>query len=71
MPPVIDEDKCISCDNCTDICQSDVFFGSVEGEIPKVKYPEECWHCGACVLECPQEGAIKLRIPLHATILYK
>jgi adenylylsulfate reductase subunit B len=71
MPPVLNKDVCKCCGNCVDICQSDVFFGSKKGEVPSVTYPEECWHCNACVLECPVEGAIKLRIPLPMTILYK
>lgn len=70
MPPVIDKDKCTRCGKCVDICQLDVFFGSKEGEIPVVTYPEECSHFNCCVDECP-EGAIKLRIPLPLMILYK
>ena len=71
MPPVLNRDICEGCGNCVDICQSDVFFGSRKGEVPSVSYPEECWHCNACVFECPVEGAIRLRIPLPMTILYK
>ena len=71
MPPIIDDKKCTACGTCVDMCPQDVFFGSKEGEIPVVTYPEECWHCDACVLECPVEGAVKLRIPLPAMILYK
>ena len=70
MPPEINEDRCTVCGVCFDVCQSDVFFGSTDGEIPVVSYPEECWHCNACVLDCPAE-AITLRIPLPAMILYK
>ncbi len=70
MPPVIDNDKCNSCGTCVDICSSDVFFSSKEGEIPTVSYPDECWHCNACVLDCPVE-AVTLRIPLPAMLLYK
>jgi NAD-dependent dihydropyrimidine dehydrogenase PreA subunit len=28
-----------------------------------VRYPDECWHCGACRLECP-EKAISFVFPL-------
>ena len=45
------------------ICPQDVYFGSEEGRIPQVHYPDECWHCNACVLECPN-NAIRLEIPL-------
>lgn len=70
MPPIINEDKCISCKTCVDICSEDVFFGSKEDEAPIVSYPEECWHCNACVLDCPVEGAIMLRIPMPMLIVY-
>lgn len=71
MPPLIDEGKCIACGKCADICSEDVFYDSKRGEVPLVTYPEECWHCNACVLDCPIDGAIRLRIPLPMMILYK
>lgn len=70
MPPVIDKGKCVGCGICADVCQMDVFYGSKENEIPIVSYPEECWHCNACVLDCPKE-AVRLRIPLPEMICYK
>jgi len=48
----------------------DVFFIEEMNTAPKIRYPEECWHCNSCVLDCPQE-AIRLRIPLPAMMLYK
>jgi len=71
MPPVINEDRCTACGICVDVCSQDVFFGSEERKTPVITYPEECWHCNACVLDCPVEGAISLRIPLPAMICYK
>ena len=71
MPPVINQDECIRCGTCCDNCSEDVFYGSKENEIPEVAYPGECWHCSACVLDCPVEGAINLRIPLPMMIGYK
>ena len=71
MPPIINKDHCIACGICTNICPQDVFFGSKKKKVPVVTYPEECWHCNACVLDCPKEGAIRLRIPLPMTICYK
>ena len=29
----------------------------------EVRYPDECWHCRACAIECPKE-AITMRYPL-------
>jgi adenylylsulfate reductase subunit B len=71
MPPVIDSDICLKCNNCDDVCPSDVFFGSKKGEVPVITYPDECWHCNACVVSCPKEQAIKLRIPLPMMLLYQ
>jgi len=71
MPPLIDRSKCIGCGICVDICQMDVFFGSKNNEVPIISFPEECWHCNACVLECPKEGAIRLRIPLPLMVVYQ
>ena len=71
MPPIINEDKCKACGVCAENCPQDVFWGSEKKKIPVVSYPEECWHCNACVLDCPVEGAIRLRIPLPLNIVYK
>ena len=70
MPPVIDENKCCACGVCVDNCPQDVFFGSEKKKTPRISYPEECWHCNACVLDCPITGAIRLRIPLPMLITY-
>ncbi len=71
MPPIIDKNKCTACGQCVDVCPQDVFFGSQTGQTPVVSYPEECWHCDSCVLDCPVQGAIKLRIPLPMMVCYK
>jgi adenylylsulfate reductase subunit B len=71
MPPVIDSDHCSHCGQCADICSEDVFFAPEKKKTPVVAYPEECWHCNACVLACPVEGAIRLRIPLPMMVCYK
>ena len=71
MPPIINKDRCIACGICVNICPQDVFFSSKKKKVPVVTYPEECWHCNACVLDCPKEDAIRLRIPLPMTICYK
>ena len=65
MPPIIDKSKCIKCTTCAQICPLDVI--RVEGKGAQrdvvVRYPDECWHCRACVMECPKE-AITMRYPL-------
>ncbi len=71
MPPVINSAKCVVCGRCSEVCPQDVFFGSENRKMPAISYPEECWHCGACTLGCPAEGAIRLRLPLPLMICYK
>jgi adenylylsulfate reductase subunit B len=71
MPPVIDENRCTGCGKCVEVCPSDVFWGTKKGKAPVVAYPNECWHENACVLDCPVEGAIKLRVPLPMMIITK
>jgi NAD-dependent dihydropyrimidine dehydrogenase PreA subunit len=64
-PIIIDQDKCIGCNKCVNICQVDVLIPNIKKKKPPVVlYPGECWYCGCCVMECPVEGAIKLRHPL-------
>ncbi|MDX8338492.1 ferredoxin family protein [Draconibacterium sp. IB214405] len=64
-PIIIDDEKCIACNKCVEICQVDLFIpGPEKGTSPMVLYPGECWYCGNCVVVCPVEGAITLRHPL-------
>ena len=70
MPPVIDRIKCSRCGTCVNLCPTDVYFGSKPQETPAITYPEECWHCNACVHDCP-DGAIRLRIPLPMQVVYR
>jgi adenylylsulfate reductase subunit B len=69
MPPIIDKKKCNACGVCVDICPTDVFKMTEKKKPPLVRYPEECWHCNSCVLDCKQ-SAIVLRIPLPAMMLH-
>jgi adenylylsulfate reductase, subunit B len=71
MPPIINKNKCTGCGVCVNVCPQDVFFGSKPKQQPFISYPEECWHCNACVIDCPVKGAIKLRIPLPMQVVYK
>ena len=54
MPPVIDEQKCVRCGTCANICNSAILlFDRKSPAPPQVVFPEECWHCEACVVDCP------------------
>lgn len=63
MPIRIDEGKCVGCNSCMEACMIDVMLPGGEGKPPVVAYPDECWCCGCCVMECPT-GAISLHHPL-------
>ena len=70
MPPLIDREKCTGCGTCAEICNSDLFvFDRSVDKFPRIKFPEECWHCDSCVLDCPV-GAISLRIPLSYGLMH-
>ena len=68
MPPIINRSKCTACNTCAQICTMNVFGPVMPGRIPEVRFPEECWHCRACVMDCPVE-AIDLRYPLPMMML--
>ena len=64
MPITFDAEKCIGCLRCMEVCQIDVMLPPEEpGQPPIVAYPEECWYCGSCVMECTHD-AIHLHHPL-------
>ncbi|MCL6479344.1 MAG: 4Fe-4S binding protein [Peptococcaceae bacterium] len=67
MPPVFDLEKCKGCGKCEDLCMMDALSMEDNGagkKIPHVKYPDECWHCGACRMDCPEQ-AISIVFPPH------
>ena len=64
-PIIYDQEKCIGCGRCAQVCQCDILLPSEKkGEHPVVMYPGECYYCGACVMVCPRPGAIRLSHPL-------
>ena len=69
MPPVIDKTLCSKCGLCSENCPLDILHTSAVDGYPEVRYPEECWHCNACKLDCPN-GGIQMRFPLPAMLLY-
>ncbi|MBN1581599.1 MAG: 4Fe-4S binding protein [Anaerolineae bacterium] len=53
MPHVIDEEKCISCGSCAEVCPEDAIS---EGENAYVIDPDLCIDCGLCEDECPEDA---------------
>jgi len=71
-PVNFNADLCDGCLKCVNICQVDIMIPNPEkGKPPIVLFPEECWYCGSCVEECPNEGAIKLNHPLQQRVRWK
>jgi NAD-dependent dihydropyrimidine dehydrogenase PreA subunit len=69
---VINPKICKGCNDCVEVCRSDVLLPNVEkGEPPIVQYPDECWFCGCCVEHCPCDGAINMIHPLNQLIGWK
>ncbi|MBR3165593.1 MAG: ferredoxin family protein [Lachnospiraceae bacterium] len=64
-PLIFEEELCIGCNRCMNVCQVDIMIPNPQpGKPPVVLYPGECWYCGSCVMECPRPGAIRLQHPL-------
>lgn len=61
---VIDQDSCIQCGACADICYArDVFEMQEKG--PVVVHPELCLLCGHCVAVCPTDAIDHEKISLQ------
>lgn len=70
MPPVFDEEKCISCGICVRDCPAYILkINKKEKTAPVIieEYKDECWHCGNCRISCPK-GAISFEFPLYTLV---
>jgi adenylylsulfate reductase subunit B len=57
MPILIDATICLdTCTICDVFCPGDIIYRESKTEPPQVKYPDECWYCGACALACPVDA---------------
>jgi len=71
-PIIFNDDICIGCNKCMEVCQVDIYIPNPEdGKPPIVIFPGECWYCGCCVGECPKPGAIKLNQLLMNRVHWK
>ena len=50
----LDEEKCVGCGKCAEVCPHGVF--SVTGEKARITEKDSCMECGACALNCPAEA---------------
>ncbi len=65
-PEILDD--CIGCVICVDMCPGDVLAMDAERNKAVVTYPDECWYCGVCRLECPV-NAVAFEFPITMTRL--
>jgi NAD-dependent dihydropyrimidine dehydrogenase PreA subunit len=52
--PEVDKEKCIGCEECVDVCPSDVF--EMQDDISVPVNPDECIGCEACIEACEQDA---------------
>jgi ferredoxin len=57
---VVDEDACVGCGTCLDLCQ---FSALAMPAFTSVVDEQACMGCGICANHCPQEAVILVRAP--------
>ena len=53
MNLVINLDACLGCGACVKYCPGHVLELDETDGRPYEKYPQDCWYCGVCQVECP------------------
>jgi NAD-dependent dihydropyrimidine dehydrogenase PreA subunit len=52
----VDQDACVGCTLCVDLCPTDVFEFDTANSVPVVKKPGECFGCLSCSEICPSDA---------------
>ena len=61
----IDENLCVGCNSCANICRTQTILPNAEpGKPPVLAYPDECWYCASCVEAC-RTGALRMNLPIN------
>lgn len=50
MSIAIDNEKCVGCMRCSQVCPGSLIYES--GGKAVMKYPDLCWGCTSCLKEC-------------------
>ncbi len=56
MSVKIDAKRCTGCSRCADVCPGDVLRVDNAKKVAYAAYPDDCWYCGACVSDCPEDA---------------
>ena len=64
----LDEQKCVGCGMCTEVCPHGVF--EMDGAKARIADKDACMECGACALNCPAEAlAVNAGVGCAAAII--
>ncbi len=58
----VDSGRCNGCGVCVDTCPCDCLRIDETTGIAALRYPDDCWYCGCCEIDCPAE-AISASLP--------
>ena len=56
MKVIVNEDECIGCGICAEMCPEDVLEVDEEEEICIVARPDDCIECEACSVNCEYDA---------------
>ncbi len=54
--PIVDESKCVGCEECVDVCPVEVFEMEDDKSVPV--NAEECMGCESCVEVCEEDAIV-------------
>lgn len=55
MIELLDQERCVPCGACLDVCPMDVFRTADDGSY-LVAFPDDCMACYTCVIDCPKDA---------------
>lgn len=58
MSVKFDENKCVGCGACVEVCPGNLIKLSVNSgkKFARIKHIRDCWGCTSCIKECPKKA---------------